>query len=93
MYLTSSLGSNTTQLQQIRAQQHQQQQQQQQHTDQKDDKAVCTNADGGVQVLATLAASDNCDVGTVLVDALEKVPQAAGFNYLRNTWKVGSVGL
>lgn len=39
-------------------------------------------------VLSRLAASPQCDVGSVLVDRRQHLPQAVSLNYLRSDWLV-----
>jgi hypothetical protein len=47
-----------------------------------------SGSSSGPVVLKRLASSEKCDVGQVLVDKLQWLPLAAGFNYLRQEWTV-----
>jgi hypothetical protein len=47
-----------------------------------------SSSSSGPVVLKRLASSNKCDVGQVLVDKLQWLPLAAGFNYLRQEWTV-----
>lgn len=47
-----------------------------------------SSSSSGPAVLSRLASSEKCDVGEVLVDRLQRLPLAVGFNYLRQEWQV-----
>lgn len=43
-------------------------------------------------MLARLAASDQCDVGSVLLDRRQHLPQAVSLSFLRSEWQVCTAG-
>lgn len=82
IYVTSSLGQDTTELQLLSTGPAAA------PAPADADARGSNSSTSSLAVLQHLASSDKCDVGQVVVAWLERVPLAVGFTYLRQEWKV-----